>query len=77
LKKQYRKIHLLNGAIIGSYLATSDISLFNIYYNSHSPYILNKYLSFSKNKLEAEDLSLAVFLKSILNLSQKYIQKIA
>jgi len=77
LKKPYIKTHLQNGASLGFYSATSNSSLFNIIYNRHPSYILYKYLSFSKNKLEAGDLSLAVFLKSILNLSQKYIQKIA
>jgi len=69
LKNRCRKNILSDEAIIGSYLASSDASLFKIIYDRYNLFIFNKCLSFAKNNEEAQDLCQDVFLKLTLKLS--------
>jgi|TARA_B110000967_G_scaffold92535_1_gene95169 RNA polymerase sigma-70 factor (ECF subfamily) len=69
LKNQCKKNILSDEAIIGSYLATLDASLFKIIYDRYYFFILNKCHSFSKNNQESEDLCQDIFMKLLQKIS--------
>ena len=70
MKNLPKKINTLSDeAIIGSYVATLDDSLFTIIYDRYNAFIYNKCLSFSKNNIEAQDLCQDIFLKLLLKIS--------